>query len=545
MKRKKMNFLLNIFVTVAVFASIFILSSCHSSPEDKSIVVGKEMRVKRKAGKKDISNKLLYSPSCLRSKLSYERDESPAFNTEEYNYIADNEFLAVEHRPLSTFSVDVDTAAYSNIRRFLLQQNQLPPKDAVRIEECINYFKYNYLEPKGEMPLRAAIEMSKCPWNSKHNLLLVGLQAKKIKKDKLPPGNFVFLVDTSGSMRSQMPLLKKAMTMLAKQMRPVDRIAIVAYAGFAGVVLPSTSGENKDRIIDKINSFRAGGSTAGAAGIKLAYQIAAENFLKKGNNRIVLITDGDFNVGVSSEGALVRMIEKEREKNIFLTVLGVGHGNYKDNKMEMLSNKGNGNYAYLDSVDEAKKVLVNEMSGSMFTVAKDVKIQIEFNPRYIKAYRLIGYVNRKLNDRDFADDKKDAGEVGVGHQITALYEIIPAGSKDKVITPAPLEYQKTTVISENLLTFKMRWKAPDSDKSKKWIYRYKASEVMTDKPSNNLRFSAAVAEFCMLLRNSKHKGSANWPQVISLANEAKGNDHESYRAGFINLTRIAQKLQGR
>jgi Ca-activated chloride channel homolog len=538
-----------IFLIALCLGVVFMLSSCspfscspfNASDNYRRKRISQDCETRKK---QPIKKCIQMAPAHLMMPASKEkRPQDQAFNTEEYKYIADNDFLATTHRPLSTFSVDVDTASYSNIRRFLLQQKQMPPKDAVRIEECINYFRYNYPEPNGKMPLKATVEMSKCPWNSKHNLLLIGLQAKKIKKDKLPPSNFVFLVDTSGSMQGQMPLLKRAMSMLTRQMRPVDRIAIVAYAGSAGLVLPSTSGKNKEQIIEKINSFRAGGCTAGAAGIKLAYQVATENFLKEGNNRVVLITDGDFNVGTSSEGALVRMIEEERKKNIFLTVLGVGYGNYKDNKMEMLADKGNGNYAYIDSDKEAKKVLVNEMSGNMFTVAKDVKIQIEFNPQYVKAYRLIGYVNRKLNDRDFADDKKDAGEVGVGHQVTALYEIVPGDSKEKVITPEPLEYQKTTVISKNLLTLKLRWKAPDADKSQKWVHRYKASEVMTTDPSSNLRFAAAVAEFGMLLRDSTAKGTANWSQVMDLASEAKGDDAAGYRAGFIDLVQAAQKIK--
>ncbi len=464
-------------------------------------------------------------------------------NTEEYKYIADNEYIATSHRPLSTFSVDVDTASYSNIRRFLMQQKRLPPKDAVRIEECINYFSYDYPQPEGKMPLRATVEMSKCPWNAGHNLLLIGLQAKKVKEKNLPPGNFVFLVDTSGSMSQEMPLLKKSMTMLVEKMRPQDRISIVAYAGFAGLVLPSTSGEDKEKIIETINKFSAQGSTAGAAGINLAYDIAKRNFIKNGNNRVVLITDGDFNVGVSSEGELVRMIEKKRAENIFLTVLGVGMGNYKDNKMEMLADKGNGNYVYIDSVKEAKKALVNEMSGSMFTIAKDVKIQIEFNPRFVKAYRLIGYVNRKLNDRDFNDDKKDAGDVGVGHQVTALYEIVPGDSKEKVDAPEPLDYQQTTIISDNLMTLKLRWKAPDSDTSEKWMHRYPVKEILTTAPSNNLKFSAAVAEFCMLLRDSKDKGKSNWSQVIQLAQSAEGKDCNEYRSEFATLAKTARELQ--
>ncbi len=529
-----------IFLVAMAAGTMFLLSSCgvFAPLSDYGNACKKQPVCKLAKAPHSV---MCYSPLDREQRLSG-AEYSSNFNTEEYKYLADNEFLATAHRPLSTFSVDVDTASYSNIRRFLLRQKQRPPKDAVRIEECINYFKYDYPAPNGEIPLRATLEMSKCPWNSKQNLLLIGLQAKKVKKEKLPPSNFVFLVDTSGSMTGNMPLLKKAMTMLTRQMRSCDRIAIVAYAGSAGLVLPSTSGEDKEKIIDKISSFKAGGCTAGAAGIKLAYQVAAENFLKNGNNRVVLITDGDFNVGISSEGALVRLIEEERKKNIFLTVLGVGYGNYKDNKMEMLADKGNGNYAYIDSEKEAEKVLVKEMSGSMFAVAKDVKIQIEFNPSYVKAYRLIGYVNRKLEDRDFADDKKDAGEIGIGHQVTALYQIIPADSKEKVITPEPLEYQKTTVISENLLTLKLRWKAPDADKSRKWMYRYKASDVTTVEPSTNLRFAAAVAEFGMLLRDSKDKGTASWSQVIDLASESKGTDPEGYRAGFMDLVEAAQKI---
>lgn len=465
------------------------------------------------------------------------------FNTEEYKYIEESDFLPVSHNPLSTFSVDVDTASYANVRRYLLQNNLLPPKDALRIEECLNYFTYDYPAPADAMPLRPTMELGDCPWNAKHDLLLIGLQAKKIDKEKLPPSNFVFLIDTSGSMSHVLPMVQQSMVMLAKQMRPCDRIAIVTYAGSAGLVLPSTPGDCQQLIADKINQLRSGGCTAGSAGIKLAYETAAEYFIKNGNNRVVLITDGDFNVGVSNEGDLVRMIEQERARNIFLTVLGVGSWNVKDNKMQMLADKGNGNYHYLDSLREAQKVLVNEMSGNMFTLAKDVKIQIEFNPRFVKAYRLIGYEKRKLADRDFADDTKDAGEVGVGHQVTALYEIIPASSNEKVDAPAPLEFQKTTIVSDKYLNFRLRWKAPDADKSTEWVGYCSSDKTM--KTSDNFRFAAAVAEFGLLLRESKYKGSGNWEQAVDLAKSAKGKDDNGNRAEFIRMAEAAQLLQNR
>ncbi len=471
------------------------------------------------------------------------RANHPGFNVEEYKYYDENGFNAVSSNPLSTFSIDVDTASYANARRFLQQERRLPPVDAVRIEECINYFSYDYPQPKGELPLQTHMELAACPWNNAHDLLLVGLQAKKVDREKLPAGNFVFLIDSSGSMSDDMPLVKQAMCMLAEQMRPSDRVAIVTYAGSAGLVLPSTSGDYKKMITEKINRLESGGCTAGAQGIQLAYQVAEEYFIKGGNNRVVLITDGDFNVGVSSEGELVRMIEEKRGKNIFLTVLGGGTGNIKDNKMQMLANKGNGNYAYLDSVREAQKVLFNEMSGNMFTVAKDVKIQIEFNPRFIKGYRLIGYEKRKLADRDFTDDTKDAGEVGVGHQITALYELIPASSEEEIHAPAPLEFQKTTIVSDKLINFKLRWKTPEGNKSTEWVGHCTAEKSTT--PSENFRFAAAVAEFGLLLRDSKLKGNADWQQVINLAQSARGIDRDGNRAEFIKLAETAKLLDNR
>ncbi len=472
------------------------------------------------------------------------RSTVPAgFNTEEYKYYEENGFDAVASKPLSTFSIDVDTASYANVRRFLQQENKLPPADAVRIEECVNYFSYDYPEPKGDMPLQTSMELAACPWNVGHDLLLIGLQAKKVDREKLPPSNFVFLIDSSGSMTDDMPLVKQSMCMLADQMRPCDRVAIVTYAGSAGLVLPSTAGDYKKIITEKINNLQSGGCTAGAQGINLAYQVAEEYFIKGGSNRVILITDGDFNVGLNSEGELVRMIEKKRDNNVFLTVLGVGMGNYKDNKMQMLADKGNGNYIYLDNIREAQKALVNEMTGNMFAVAKDVKIQIEFNPRFVKGYRLVGYEKRMLADRDFTDDTKDAGEAGVGHQITALYELIPAASEENINAPAPLEFQKTTVVSDKLINFKLRWKTPEGKKSTEWIGYCTAEKAA--KPSENFRFASAVAEFGLLLRDSKLKGNASWQQVIDLAQSARGVDRDGNRAEFVKLAETAKLLDNR
>ena len=409
----------------------------------------------------------------------------------------------------------------------------------------INYFTYDYPQPKGNVPFSIITEVSKCPWNKENNLVMIGLQGKKIKIDKLPPNNLVFLLDVSGSMSSpnKLPLLKSAFKLLTKQLRSEDRVSIVVYAGAAGLVLDSTSGNQKEKILSAIEKLNAGGSTAGGAGIKLAYKIAKENLISNGNNRIIIATDGDFNIGQSSDSALVRMIEEKRNDGIFLTVLGFGMGNYKDNKMEKLADKGNGNYAYIDDIMEAKKVLVNELGATLFTIAKDVKLQIEFNPAEVKAYRLIGYENRILAKEDFNDDKKDAGELGAGHSVTAFYEIVPADSTQTFAKVDDLKYQKTKINkSKELLTVKLRYKNPKEDKSMLLTQIVKKDDVKNEM-SENCSFASAVAEFGMLLRNSKYKGNAAYKSILNRARNSKGKDYNGYRAEFIRLVERAELIE--
>ena len=463
-------------------------------------------------------------------------------NTEQYDWIPENAFKLAMDNPLSTFSIDVDRAAYANVRRFL-NDNQLPPPDAVRIEEMVNYFEYDYPQPQGEDPFAISLEVASCPWNNDHELALVGLQGLKVDTKDLPPNNLVFLLDVSGSMNSadKLPLLKSAMRLLVNQLRPEDSVAITVYAGAAGLVLEPTS--DKGRINEAISRLQAGGSTAGGAGIELAYRTAQQSFIKEGNNRVILATDGDFNVGASSDGELVRLIEEKRKSGIFLTVLGFGTGNLKDSKMEKLADKGNGNYAYIDDILEAKKVLVNEMGGTLLTIAKDVKIQVEFNPAQVKAYRLIGYENRVLANEDFDNDLKDAGELGAGHTVTALYELITAGSDEPIPVTGELKYQKTQLVdSDDLMTVKLRYKQPDGDESKLLVRSIKASEFQGLRPSDNFRFACEVAEFGMLLRNSEFRGNASYGQIIERANQLKGADREGYRAEFIRLVEKARLL---
>ena len=467
-------------------------------------------------------------------------------DSEEYDFIEENGFQIVTGKPLSTFSVDVDAASYGNIRRFI-NQGEMPPKDAVRIEELINYFDYDYPEPDGANPFSISIEAGKCPWNEHSRLVHIGLKGKDVKIENMPESNLVFLLDVSGSMSSpnKLPLVKKAFKLLVKQLRKNDRVAIVTYAGHSGVALESTPGDERIKIINSLEMLNSGGSTAGAEGIELAYRIAEQNFVKGGNNRVILATDGDFNVGPSSDEQLTRIIEEKRKKGIFLTVLGFGMGNLKDSKMEKLADKGNGNYAYIDNILEAKKVFVNEISGTLLTIAKDVKIQVEFNPANVYAYRLIGYENRLLNDEDFLNDKKDAGEIGAGHTVTALYEIIPAGNEDKFPVIEPLKYQKTEIpkeaFNDELLTVKFRYKKPDEDTSIP-LAKILKKEDLDKNISGNFKFSAAVAEFGMLLRDSVWKGDANWKSVISLAREARGKDPFGYRAEFIKLAEMGELL---
>jgi Ca-activated chloride channel family protein len=476
-------------------------------------------------------------------------------NTEGYTAIDENGFKDVFHNPLSTFSIDVDKASYSNVRRFL-NMGQLPPVDAVRVEEMINYFNYDYPEPEGKHPFSVYTEISECPWNGSHQLLHVGLKGKSIDKSELPPTNLVFLLDVSGSMSAanKLPLLKQAFRMLVNELRPEDRVAIVVYAGAAGLVLESTPGTKKDKILSALEQLQSGGSTAGGAGLKLAYKVAQENFIEEGNNRIILATDGDFNVGNSSNAEMERLIEQKRENGVFMTVLGFGMGNYKDDKMEIIADKGNGNYAYIDNLQEARKVFITEFGGTLFTIAKDVKFQIEFNPSRVKGYRLVGYENRLLNDEDFNDDKKDAGEMGAGHTVTALYELIPAGSDEALKSIDPLKYQaygekksKPIQVEANpkaeLMTIKLRYKKPDGNTSTKVEIPVKGKVLDLDHTSDNFRFSASIAEFGLILRNSQYKEDASIEQVLAMARGARGEDEEGYRSEFMKLVKLADSLK--
>ena len=468
--------------------------------------------------------------------------------TEEYAKIDENPFKKAVDNPLSTFSIDVDTASYSNVRRFL-RDGKLPPKDAVRIEELVNYFTYEYQGPTGDTPFSVTTELATCPWAPKHHVLMVGLQGRKIDTADMPKSNLVFLMDVSGSMNrgAKLPLLKKAFRLLVDNLRTEDRVAIVVYAGAAGVVLPSTPGTHKPQILEAIERLRAGGSTAGGAGIKLAYQIAKDNFIEGGNNRVILATDGVFNVGVSSTGALTRMIEEKRKDGIFLTVLGFGRGNTKDSRMEALADKGNGNYAYIDSVQEAKKVLVTEMGGTLLAIAKDVKIQVEFNPAKVAEYRLIGYENRLLAKEDFADDTKDAGELGAGHTVTALYEVIPVSTVGGPSGPNDLKYSETKVKdsakdSPELCTVKLRWKKPDGDKSTLETFAVLDQVRKIADASGDVRWAASVALFGMALRGSELAAGAGYPLALEMAEGAVGWDPGGYRTEFLELAKTAKTL---
>jgi len=468
------------------------------------------------------------------------------FNTEGYSAIHENGYKQAVKNPLSTFSIDVDAASYSNMRRFL-KEGTKPPVDAIRIEEMVNYFNYDYSQPCDEHPFSITNEVAECPWNSENLLLHIGLQGKKIETKNLPASNLVFLLDVSGSMNSpkKLPLLKKAFKLLVGQLRENDRVAIVVYAGNSGLVLPSTSGNQKEDILNALNRLNAGGSTAGASGLKQAYKVASENFIDGGNNRIILATDGDFNIGQSSNAEMERLIEKEREKGIFISVLGFGMGNYKDDKMEIIADKGNGNYAYIDNILEAKKVLVNEFGGTLYTIAKDVKIQIEFNPAVVAEYRLVGYENRLMASEDFANDTKDAGELGSGHNVTALYEIKLMKNKKK--QDQELKYQNTslnaTAIAGNeLATVKFRYKKPEGKKSQLLEKIIPTTRINKQELSDNYKFSAAVAGFGLLLRESKFKGNCSYNMLINLAQQSKGEDREGYRSEFIQLMKLANQL---
>ena len=472
----------------------------------------------------------------------------PPTDREEYGHLVENPFLAVTANPLSTFAADVDRASYANVRRFLLS-GRLPPPDAVRIEELTNYFRYDYAGPTDDRPIAVHAELAPAPWRPEHRLLRIGIQARTIETERLPASNLVFLLDVSGSMRpaNKLPLVKRAFQLLVEQLRPEDRVAIVVYAGAAGEVLSSTPGGEKAKILAAIDRLQAGGSTAGGAGIQLAYAVAEKNLLPGGNNRVVLATDGDFNVGVSGEGELIRLIEKKRESGVFLTIVSVGEGNLQDRKMEQLADHGNGNYAYIDNILEAQKVFVQELGGTLHTVAKDVKIQVEFNPAHVSAYRLIGYENRLLRDEDFANDKKDAGDMGSGHSVTALYEIIPAGaeSDEQVWNPDSLRYQTRTVApgaasSPELAFLKFRYKDPADSTSK--LVEFPMLDRVAERPSRDFVFQTAVVEFGLLLRQSEYVGAGDLDRVLRNARASLGEDPNGYRAEFVKLVEAAKLL---
>ena len=476
-------------------------------------------------------------------------DMDARMNTEEYGRIQENGFKSVADAPLSTFSIDVDPASYSNMRRFI-NRGELPPADAIRTEELVNYFSYDYPKPTGNDPVKITVEAGTCTRNTAHRLVRIGLKAKEIPTEQLPASNLVFLIDVSGSMwgANRLDLVKSSLKLLVNNLRNKDKVAIVTYAGSAGVKLEATSGGDKQKIREAIDELTASGSTAGGAGIHLAYQIAKKNFISDGNNRIILCSDGDFNVGVSSAEGLEQLIEKERKSGVHLTVLGYGMGNYKDKKIQVLAEKGNGNHAYIDNLQEANRVLVGEFGATLHTVAKDVKLQVEFNPSQVQAYRLIGYESRLLKDEDFNNDAKDAGDMGAGHTVTAFYEVIPAGVKNEYVGKVDdLKYQKKEKMtlkptgSDELLTVKLRYKASDKDVSRKMELPFVDNKG--DSVSSDFRFASAVAMFGQLLRDSDFKGTADYDKVIKLAKQGLNNDERGYRREFIRLVEAAKGLE--
>ena len=484
--------------------------------------------------------------SSIKAKKTVQKKEG--FNNEEYGKLVENSFVSAKAKSLSTFSIDVDKASYSNIRR-MINYGQKVDKNAVRIEEMINYFTYSYPQPDSKYPFSINTEYASAPWNSQHTLLKIGIQGKNIPMDNLPPSNIIFLLDVSGSMseENKLPLLKSSLKILLNQLRPQDKVGIVVYAGSAGMVLAPTSAQNKKTILNALENLQAGGSTAGGAGIELAYKLAEENFIKGGNNRVVLATDGDFNVGTSRTTDLESLIEEKRKSGVFLTCLGYGMGNYKDDKLETLADKGNGNYAYIDNLQEANKFLGREFAGNIYTIAKDVKVQIEFNPKHVKAYRLIGYENRLLNDEDFVNDKIDAGELGSGHTVTALYEIIPTGSSSSFSPKeTALKYTQTTTkikFGDELATVKFRYKKPDGDKSIEFSKTIKNFAETVSKTSSDFKFASSVAWFGLILRDSKYLKSKEFSKLEKLAKENKGKDEEGYRAEFVKLVEDYQKIE--
>lgn len=469
-------------------------------------------------------------------------------NNEEYDAFVENPFELTKNQSVSTFSIDVDKAAYSNIRR-MINNGEYVNKNAVRIEEMINYFKYDYPQPKNNQPFSINTEYNDSPWNKQHKLLKIGLQGKEIPTDKLPNSNFVFLIDVSGSMNepNKLPLLRSSFKVLLDQLRPTDKVGIVVYAGSAGMVLPPTSAKEKNKIIEALDKLQAGGSTAGGQGIELAYKLAQENFIKGGNNRVIIATDGDFNVGASSTGDLQTLVEEKRKSGVFLTCLGFGMGNFKDNRMETLANKGNGNYAYIDNLQEANKFLGKEFAGNMYAIAKDVKIQIEFNPKYVKSYRLIGYENRKLKNEDFTNDKIDAGELGSGHTVTALYEVIPTDVYSEFLPKEnDLKYTKNTNdenFNNELATVKFRYKKPDGDQSSEIVQVVKNTNQSFSSSSDDFKFASSVAWFGLVLRNSSLIKNKDLKDIESLAKKGRVKDEDGYRAEFVRLVETYKSTQ--
>jgi len=519
-------------LTLATFVLVLVSVACAT----ESYVVGREP-----------SSRMDRSSSTIALEAEDGLHGAP-FSTEAYDFIAENAFQNAADHPLSTFSIDVDTASYANVRR-MLRDGMRPPKDSVRIEEFINYFDYDYPAPRGDAPFSTTVEVASAPWQPAHRLVRIGLKGRTIDLEQRPSTNLVFLIDTSGSMSdaNKLPLLRDAFKLLVDQLDERDRVSMVVYAGSSGVVLPPTSGANKRTILGALDRLQAGGGTNGASGIERAYQLAEESFIEGGANRVILATDGDFNLGVTSRGDLVRLIEEKAKTGVYLTVLGLGMGNYKDAALEELSRRGNGNYAYIDTLNEARKVLVDGMTGTLITIAKDVKIQVEMNPQTVAAYRLIGYENRMLKSEDFNDDQKDAGEIGAGHTVTALYEIIPVGTEAALPSVDALRYQTDRDVtaaasSGELMSVKLRYKAPDGDDSAFLSTTVRDAERGIQDASEDFRFTAAVAAFGMLLRDSAHKGQADYPLVHSLAKSGRGVDKNGYRAELISLVERAESL---
>jgi Ca-activated chloride channel family protein len=517
-----------------------ILTGCNNQQPKKTGNYGAEEYERTRAPKTEASATMM--------EKDIPREPEPQHNTDEYNKIEDNPFKSAQKEPLSTFSIDVDNASYSQIR-YNIERGQLPQKDVVRIEEMINYFDYEYKEPTGEHPFTINTELASCPWNPQNKLVHIGLQGKKLDYRNLKPSNLVFLIDVSGSMdeENRLPLVKKSMAILLNELSDRDKVSIVVYAGSEGLVLPATKASEKEKIMKALNNLQAGSSTAGGAGITLAYKVAEENLIKDGNNRIILCTDGDFNVGVSSTAELVRMVEEKRKLDIYLTICGFGMGNYKDGRLEEIAKNANGNYFYIDNLQEAQKVFSKEMRANMFTIAKDVKIQVEFNPKWVQAYRLIGYENRVMANQDFNDDKKDAGELGAGHTVTALYEIVPVGVKSEYVPKTDdLKYQQNQLSNQSqtneLMTVKLRYKPLKKEESVLITQVIEKNTQDWENASDNFRFSASVASFGMLLRDSPYKGKSTYEQVILMAKGAKGKDDNGYRSDFIQMVESARLL---